>query len=123
MIKMDKKVQTIGYGIAVPPKAEGEEDTNCPFHGSLKVHGRSIVGRVISDKMRRTITIQWERRIYIPKYERYMVKTSKIKAHNPDCIAAKEGDMVKIMQCKPISKLKSMVVVEKVSEEEAAAKK
>lgn len=107
--------KTIGFGIEVPAKVD-VEDKNSPFHGTLKVHGRSIVGVVISDKMNKTVSLEWKRRIYIPKYERYMIKTSKIKAHNPAEIDAKEGDTVRVMQCRPISKLKHFVVVEKVIE-------
>ncbi len=75
-------------------------------------HGRSYVATVVSDKMRSTVTVAWKRRVHIPKYERYMVKTSKVKAHNPESIDAKEGDLVRIMQCRPISKTKNFVVVE-----------
>lgn len=90
------------------------KDKNCPIHGNLKTHGRQFTGVVTSDKMRRTVTVSWETRNYIPKYERYERKISKVKAHNPDCIDAKEGDRVKIMECRPLSKMKNFVVVEKI---------
>jgi len=50
---------------------------------------------------------------YIPKYERYEKRTSKYKAHLPPCIEVKEGDEVVIMECRPLSKTKSFVVVER----------
>lgn len=114
--------KTIGFGIEIPAKTE-IEDINSPFHGELKVRGRSLVGTVVSDKMNKTVTVQWNRRIYVPKYERFMVKTSKVKAHNPPELDVKEGDIVRIMQCKPISKLKHFVVVEKMPEENSAETK
>jgi small subunit ribosomal protein S17 len=89
-------------------------DEKCPFHGSLKLRGKTLTGRVKSAKMRRTVTIQIERRNYLKKYDRFEVRLTSLKAHNPDCIAAKEDDIVKISECRPLSKLKKFVVVEKV---------
>jgi len=88
-------------------------DQNCPFHGSLSVRGRSFTGTVVSDRMSKSVTVQWERAVFLPKYERYERKWSKVKAHNPECLNVKMGDKVKIMECRPISKTKHFVVVEK----------
>jgi small subunit ribosomal protein S17 len=88
------------------------EDKNCPIHGNLKTRGRILEGVVISDKMRNSVVVKRELLEYIPKYERYAKKSSKITAHNPPCINAKLGDNVKIAECKPISKTKSFVVIE-----------
>ena len=88
------------------------EDNNCPFHGNLKTRGMSFTGVVISDKMRRTCTVEWERRNYLKKYERYEKRRTKIKSHNTDCINAKNGDIVKIIGCRPLSKTKNFVIVE-----------
>ena len=43
-------------------------------------------------------------------------RKTKIKTHNPPCINAKEGDMVKMMECRPLSKMKNFVVVKKYDE-------
>lgn len=101
-------------GIEVKAPAKICLDENCPFHGSLKVRGRIFIGNVISDKMAKSATVAWDRTVYIPKYERYEKKRSKIKAHSPECINAKTGDKVKIIQCKPLSKTKHFVIVEKL---------
>jgi len=90
-------------------------DEHCPFHGNLSVRGRSFIGTVSSDKMSKTVAVVWDRTIYIPKYERYEKKRSKVKAHNPECLNVKKGDKVLIMECRPISKTKSFVVVEKLA--------
>ncbi|MFP4111632.1 MAG: 30S ribosomal protein S17 [Candidatus Woesearchaeota archaeon] len=84
---------------------------------TLKLRGREFVGTVTSDKMRNTVTVSWTRRRYLPKYERYERKMSKIKAHNPESIDAKEGDMVRVMECRPLSKTKNFVVVEIIKED------
>lgn len=89
--------------------------------GDVNAYGRSYVGTVVSDKMAATVVVAWKRRIYISKYERYAVKTSKVKAHNPDSISAKEGDVVRIVQCRPLSKTKNFIVVEKLNVAETGA--
>ena len=50
---------------------------------------------------------------YISKYERYEKRTTTLVAHNPPCVNAKTGDIVKVMECRPVSKTKSFVVIEK----------
>ncbi|MEM2250672.1 MAG: 30S ribosomal protein S17 [Candidatus Hadarchaeales archaeon] len=89
-------------------------DPKCPLHGRLSVRGRVLEGIVVSDRMMKTVTVQIERLHYVPKYERYERRTSKIHAHNPPCINAKIGDRVRIMECRRLSKTKSFVVVEKL---------
>src|SRR3989338_2409613 len=93
-------------------------DINCPEHGRLKTKGATFYGSVISDKMNKTVTVQWPRKIYIPKYERYQIRLSKIKAHNPPCINAKMGDYVKIKETRPLSKTKNFVVEEILGQKE-----
>ena len=108
-------MKNIGLNVKKP---KGKcEDNNCPFHGSLKCRGRTFTGTVISGKMQKTMTVEWEWKNYIRKYERYEKKRSRVKAHNPSCINAKKGDIVKIMECRPLSKTKNFVVVEVLGRE------
>ena len=51
---------------------------------------------------------------YVEKYERLEKRRNSYAAHNPPCIDAQEGDMVKIMECRPLAKSKSFVVVQKI---------
>ena len=88
-------------------------DKNCPFHGTLKLRGRMFKGIVKSDKMQKGVVVEFERMYKIEKYERFAKSKTKMKAHNPDCIKAKEGDLVTIMETRPISKTKSFVVIKK----------
>ncbi|MCQ6253610.1 30S ribosomal protein S17 [Methanocaldococcus sp.] len=101
-------------GISVKAPEVECDDKHCPFHGSLPVRGQSFVGVVVSDKPHKTVIIKREIIKYIKKYERYERRTSKLVAHNPPCINAKVGDIVRVMECRPISKTKSFVVVEKL---------
>ncbi len=79
---------------------------------NLSLRGRTFEGEVVSDKMHKTVTVIWERRAYVPKYERYEKRRTRVKAHNPDNINAKVGDIVVIKETRPISKTKNFVVVE-----------
>ncbi|MFP3984839.1 MAG: 30S ribosomal protein S17 [Candidatus Bathyarchaeia archaeon] len=92
-------------------------DPECPFHGTLSVRGRALDGVVISAKMDKTSIIRRDYLQYVPKFKRYERRRSHIPAHNPPCLNAKEGDKVKIAECRPLSKTVSFVIVEK--EEEA----
>ncbi len=104
-------MRDIGVDVKAPEKSC--TDKNCPFHGHLKVRGQIIEGVVVSDGMNNSVVVQKDYLRYIKKYERYEKRRSRILAHNPPCISAKRGDRVKIMECRPISKAKSFVVIEK----------
>ncbi len=71
---------------------------------------RTIVGRVVSDKMDKTVSVAIERLIKHPAYGKYIRRTSKVLAHDAanEC---KSGDRVAISECRPISKNKSWAVV------------
>jgi small subunit ribosomal protein S17 len=77
----------------------------------ISTRGRIFTGIVTSDKMSKTVTVEWGRRKYIPKYERYQKRRTKVKAHNPETINAEKGDTVVIMETRPISKTKNFIVI------------
>lgn len=79
---------------------------------SISTRGKSFVGKVVSAKMHRTVVVEWERRVLIPKFNRYTKRRSKVSAHNPDEINAKEGDIVRIKEVRPLSKTKNFMVIE-----------
>jgi len=93
------------------------EDNNCPFHGSLKCRGRVLTGTIVSAKMQKTVIVEWKWKHYIKKYERYEERRGGVKAHNPSCVSAKEGQIVKIAECRPLSKTKNFVVVQIMGKE------
>ncbi len=71
---------------------------------------RVLEGKVVSDKMDKTITVSVERRFMHPKYKKYIKRSSKYSAHDENNVV-KEGDMVQIIECAPISKRKSWTVL------------
>ncbi|MCD6383120.1 MAG: 30S ribosomal protein S17 [Thermoplasmata archaeon] len=109
--KAAPKVKYRDIGVDVPPPDRECNDPNCPFHGTLSVRGQIIDAVVVSTKMQGTVVVQRERLHYIPKYERYEKRTSKYFAHWPPCIDLEVGDRVKIMECRPLSKHVSFVVI------------
>ncbi|MBK7037716.1 MAG: 30S ribosomal protein S17 [Chitinophagales bacterium] len=74
---------------------------------------RTITGVVTSDKMEKSITVAVERKIMHTKYGKYLKKTKKYHAHD-EANDAKVGDKVKIMETRPLSKLKRWRLVDVV---------
>jgi small subunit ribosomal protein S17 len=104
----------IGIDVKSP---EGKcEDKHCPWHGRLAIRGRVFNGVVRSAKSHQTVVVEWGYHKFVPKYERYERRKSRVAAHNPECIKAKEGDGVVVAECKPLSKTKHFVIVAKVGE-------
>jgi small subunit ribosomal protein S17 len=110
MKKKEKKAKDIGYDVK-PPEKECQ-DPKCPFHGKLPVRGKILEGKIVSNKMQNTVVIERDYLHYIPKYERYERRHSRISAHKPPCIDVREGDKVKIAECRTLSKTKHFVLIE-----------
>lgn len=78
-------------------------------------HGRIVTATVLSVRAQKTATVFWDRRVYIPKFERYLKKRTKLQVHNPPDINAQPGDLVRIQQTRPVSKTKHFVIIERQS--------
>jgi small subunit ribosomal protein S17 len=107
-----KDMPNIGLNVKLPETIC--TDQNCPFHGTLPVRGQVLTGTVISTKMQGSIAVKKEFLRYIQKYERYEKRSSIYHAHCPPCLNIKEGDTVRIAECRPLSKTVSFVTVEKI---------
>jgi len=90
-------------------------DRDCPIHGNLKARGKVFKGIVVSKNEKR-IAIEFERMIYVRKYERYSKSKTKIHARLPTCMEKEIGigDLIKIQECRPLSKIIHFVVIEKL---------
>ena len=75
--------------------------------------GRTLTGKVVSDKMNKTITVLVERKVRHPLYGKIMVRTKKYHAHD-ESNEFHPGDMVVIEECRPISKTKAWRVAKLV---------
>jgi small subunit ribosomal protein S11e len=99
-------VKSVGLGIKTPAAAiEGNYvDKKCPFTGDVSIRGRILKGMVLSTKMKRTIVVRRDYLHYIPKYRRYEKRHTNIAVHCSPAFPVKEGDVVTIGQCRPLSK-------------------
>lgn len=90
-------------------------DIKCPFHGELSLRGRVFQGTVIK-KFPKRLTIEFERTIYLRKYERYAKSKTKLHARLSDCLAPSinVGDYIEIQECRPLSKIITFVVTKKI---------
>ena len=110
-----KPVKKIDIGVDVRTPVKTCDDQFCPFHGILPVRGQILEGEVISDRMQKTVVVQRQFQRKIEKYERLEKRYRKYLVHNPPCLDIKVNDRVKIMECRPLSKTVSFVVIEKMS--------
>jgi len=89
------------------------KDRLCPKHGDrkLKMRGRTFQGEVVKVLPGR-VSIQFERMLSLPKYERYEKRKTKIHARLPDCMQSEVavGDLIEIAETRPISKMIHFVV-------------
>ena len=71
---------------------------------------RQLTGRVVSDKMKKTVTVLVERRVKHPLYGKYITRSGKYHAHD-EAAECKQGDLVLIEECRPISRTKAWRVI------------
>jgi small subunit ribosomal protein S17 len=94
-------------------------DVKCHIHGNLKTRGKFFEGVVIK-KFHKRIVIEFQRMIYMRKYERYYKSKTKLHARLPVCMENEinEGDLVRIQECRPLSKLVHFAVIGKIKSKE-----
>ena len=106
----------IGLDVEKPPEPENPAEYDyetCPFYGELPVRGQIIEGEVVSTDMAKTVVVEREYDVTVPKYDRMMKRRSRIPAHVPGVLEPLSvGDTVQIAETRPLSKTKSHVVVE-----------
>ena len=112
--KIEKKIE----------KETACKDRLCPKHGDrkLKMRGRTFQGEVIRVLPGR-VTIQFERMLKLPKYERYEKRKTKVHARLSDCMSGdvKIGDLIEISETRPISKMIHFIVSKVVKVKEVKA--
>jgi small subunit ribosomal protein S17 len=79
---------------------------------------RHLVGRVVSDKMQKTVTVRVERRVRDPLMGKIITRSKKYHAHT-ETNEFKEGDLVEIAECRPLSRTKSWRVTRLVEKSKA----
>ncbi len=76
-----------------------------------EISNKAVTGRVISSSMDKSITVLIERRVKHPLYGKFMRRSTKLHAHDEGNLCS-AGDMVRVEQCRPLSKTKSWRLVE-----------
>ena len=77
----------------------------------INPNGRTVEGRVVSNKMDKTVTVLVERQVKHALYGKYLKRSTKLHAHD-ESNACSEGDVVRVVECRPMSKTKTWRVVE-----------
>jgi small subunit ribosomal protein S17 len=85
-------------------------DNKCPSHSGLSTKEEEHVGIIIKKDVNRTATIEWGRQHLVRKYERFEKRRSRLHVHNPACIDAAVGDIVRVKRTRPLSKTKHFVI-------------
>ncbi len=108
------EVRTEVLGIPAPKRAFDSQyyDRNCPFTGGLVVKKELQIGKVVKKDTNKSATIEWFRSYYVPKYERYETRKSRLRVHNPPCLDAQVGQTVLVARTRPLSKTKNHVIIQ-----------
>lgn len=114
-------METKNIGIKVKQPSKTCEDKKCPFHGNVKLRKRIFTGVIIAKDTHKTATVEWTYKLFIPKYERHETRRTRVHVHNPPCIDAKIGDVVRIAQTRPLSKTKNFVIIKDIGKERGFA--
>merc|ERR1712137_1508693 len=100
-------VKNVGLGFKTPREAiDGTYiDKKCPFTGNVHIRGRILTGRVLKQKMIRTIVIRRDYLHYIRRYNRFEKKHKNMSVHLSPCFRdVSIGDIVTVGECRPLSK-------------------
>jgi len=112
---MKSQQQEYNPGIALKQPGKTCDDKHCPFHKGMKIRGNFFVGKITKVSSPKTAQVEFFRQLYLQKFERFEKRVSRIHVHSTPCIDIKLGDKVKIMECRPISKMKNFVIIENES--------
>ena len=123
MKKQSVRKTVLGFEAPKEAFASENHDVNCPFTGTLAVKNELVRGVVIKKDISKSATIEWTRSKLIPKYERYEVRKSRMRVHNPPCLDAQIGDSVVAARTRPISKTKHHVIIKVIRKDDESNKK
>lgn len=92
-------------------KKETKTQEKTPVKFAVGTHGRTFEG-VVTKKFPQRAVIEFEREVYVPKFERYYKKKTRLHAKIPAGLSVEVGDFIKIRECRPLSKIIHFMVVE-----------
>lgn len=92
------------------------EQTGYDIDTDIPLRGNEFIGTVVSTKMQKSATVRWGYAEEVPKYERKERRNTKITSHVPEELDVEEGDRVRVVETRPISKTKSSMIVEVIED-------
>jgi small subunit ribosomal protein S11e len=104
--KPTRFVKNVGLGFKTPREAVvgNYVDKKCPWAGTVSIRGRILRGVVKSTKMTRTAILRRDYLFYVRKYNRFEKRHHNLAAHVSPAFRIKQGDVVTVGQCRPLSK-------------------
>jgi small subunit ribosomal protein S11e len=116
--KSQRHYHEVGLGFKTPKLAVTGKyiDKKCPWTGNVSIRGRILKGRVVSNKMNKTVVVRRDSLHYVKKYNRYEKRHRNTAAHCSPAFLVKEGDTVTIGECRPLSKTVRFNVLEHFEE-------
>lgn len=100
-------------------KAEAKKLVRTP--GKVGTRGRTFEG-IVAKKFPHRVVVEFQRTVKVPKYERFRMKKTRLHARVPEGMDLKEGDYVKVQECRPLSKILHFVVIKVTKKSEEAEK-
>jgi small subunit ribosomal protein S11e len=96
----------VGLGFKTPDAAKNGNyvDKKCPFTGNVSIRGKLLKGVCVTAKMERTIIVRRDYLNFVRKYRRFEKRHKNTAAHASPAFRIKEGDVVTVGQCRPLSK-------------------
>ena len=86
-------------------------------HQKVRTRGRIFEG-IVKKKFPKRVVIEFERTVFVPKYERFYKKKTRIHARLPEHIPIEVGDYIRVQECRPLSKIIHHMVIEKLKSSE-----
>ena len=104
--KLPRFYKNVGLSFQTPREAiEGTYvDKKCPFAGNVSIRGKILKGVCVTAKMERTIIVRRDYLNFVRKYRRFEKRHKNTAAHASPAFRIKEGDVVTVGQCRPLSK-------------------
>ncbi|MBS3116174.1 30S ribosomal protein S17 [Candidatus Woesearchaeota archaeon] len=117
------KIKKTVLGVEAPQKAYDpvNYDKKCPFTGEITVKKELLRGKVIKKDTNKSATIEWLSHFYVPKYERFEMRRSRLRVHNPPSVNADVGQEVLVARTRPLSKTKHHVILKIIDEKKRLA--
>ena len=104
-------------------KKAKKETANLVPTSTLSTRGRTFEG-FVTKKFHKRIVLEFERTVFVQKYERFYKKKTRLHARLPDSMAAEinVGDYIQIKECRPLSKIIHFIVIKKIARDNEAKK-